>query len=176
MVKQLIISLSSLAKKRKINSLSSLTKTFIESSRKIKGEEINLNELTKIMKFFDKGKKRRIYDIIGVLEGIGLVKKEKFKTIKISPNLYKIYDDSRLIENKNQSIDQLNDKKEKKEQKKIFDYFKDNLKLNNKFIPKIKINLEDYNKINCSFDEKSESINDFDIFSVCFGFNLDKQI
>ena len=129
MVKQLIISLSS-AKKRKINSLSSLTKAFIESSRKIKGGEINLNELTNIMKFF-KGKKRRIYDIIGVLEGIGLVKKEKFKTIKINPNLYKIYDDSRLIENKNQSIDQLNDKKEKKGQKKIFDYFKDNLKLNN---------------------------------------------
>ena len=38
------------------------------------------------MKFF-KGKKRRKYDIIGVLEGIGLVKKEKFKTIKINPNL-----------------------------------------------------------------------------------------
>ena len=57
---QLIISLSSLAEKGKINSLSSLSKKFIEPPRKIKSGEINLNELTKIMKFYDKGKKQRI--------------------------------------------------------------------------------------------------------------------
>ncbi len=56
---------------RQENSLGELTKNFIDCT-KMKGiEKININEIVKKLKV----KKRRIYDITNVLEGIGYIKK-----------------------------------------------------------------------------------------------------
>lgn len=56
---------------RQENSLGTLTKSFLEFLRDKGTEKININEIMKILKV----KKRRIYDITNVLEGIGFIKK-----------------------------------------------------------------------------------------------------
>jgi transcription factor E2F3 len=56
---------------RQENSLGELTKNFIEYIKESGKETININELVKRLKV----KKRRIYDITNVLEGIGYIKK-----------------------------------------------------------------------------------------------------
>lgn len=56
---------------RKENSLGELTKSFIKFVRESGRETININDIVKKLKV----KKRRIYDITNVLEGIGYIKK-----------------------------------------------------------------------------------------------------
>ena len=56
---------------RQENSLGELTKNFIDCTRMKGIEKININEIVKKLKV----KKRRIYDITNVLEGIGYIKK-----------------------------------------------------------------------------------------------------
>ena len=58
-------------KPRQENSLGELTKNFINYIRKSGRNTVNINELVKELKV----KKRRIYDITNVLEGIGYVQK-----------------------------------------------------------------------------------------------------
>lgn len=55
-----------IARHRQENSLGELTKNFINYIREQKNNEININEVVKKLKV----KKRRIYDITNVLEGI----------------------------------------------------------------------------------------------------------
>ena len=56
---------------RQENSLGELTKNFIDCVKSKGLEQININEIVKKLKV----KKRRIYDITNVLEGIGYIKK-----------------------------------------------------------------------------------------------------
>ena len=58
-------------RQRQENSLGELTKNFIDFVRAKGSEEININDIVKKLKV----KKRRIYDITNVLEGIGYIKK-----------------------------------------------------------------------------------------------------
>lgn len=59
------------SRQRQENSLGELTKNFINYIKSQEGREININEVVKELKV----KKRRIYDITNVLEGIGYIKK-----------------------------------------------------------------------------------------------------
>lgn len=59
------------ARQRQENSLGELTKSFINYVKDSGTETININDLVKKLKV----KKRRIYDITNVLEGIGYIKK-----------------------------------------------------------------------------------------------------
>ncbi|MCQ2816120.1 MAG: E2F family transcription factor [archaeon] len=60
---------------RQENSLGELTKNFINYVRESGKSTININDLVKKLKV----KKRRIYDITNVLEGIGYIKKHQSK-------------------------------------------------------------------------------------------------
>jgi len=98
---------------RQENSLSKLTKKVLDYVRDMKKVNINLNELVK-----DLGvKKRRIYDITNVLQGIGYVEKQGKN--EIIWNKKQIYCDKKEIKNKskiitmNQKIKELNQKMEK---------------------------------------------------------------
>ena len=98
---------------RQENSLSKLTKKVLDYVRDKKKVNINLNELVK-----DLGvKKRRIYDITNVLQGIGYVEKQGKN--EIIWNKKQIYCDKKEIKNKskiatmNQKIKELNQSLEK---------------------------------------------------------------
>jgi transcription factor E2F3 len=98
---------------RQENSLSKLTKKVLDYVKDKKKVNINLNELVK-----DLGvKKRRIYDITNVLQGIGYVEKQGKN--EIIWNKKQIYCDKKEIKNKskiitmNQKIKELNQKLEK---------------------------------------------------------------
>jgi len=54
------------SRQRQENSLGELTKNFINYIKDQKGREIDINDVVKVLKV----KKRRIYDITNVLEGI----------------------------------------------------------------------------------------------------------
>lgn len=58
-------------KQRQLSSLDGLTKKFIQCVKEKGEENIDINEIVKSLKV----KKRRIYDITNVLEGIGYIKK-----------------------------------------------------------------------------------------------------
>ena len=62
---------------RQENSLGQLTKNFINYVKESGKNTININDLVKKLKV----KKRRIYDITNVLEGIGYIKKHQSKLI-----------------------------------------------------------------------------------------------
>lgn len=62
---------------RQENSLGQLTKNFINYVKESGKNTININDLVKKLKV----KKRRIYDITNVLEGIGYIKKHQSKLL-----------------------------------------------------------------------------------------------
>jgi transcription factor E2F3 len=73
-------------RQRQENSLGELTKNFIEFVRSKGEEQVNINDIVKKLKV----KKRRIYDITNVLEGIGYIKKlEKNKIVWIKRDIIK---------------------------------------------------------------------------------------
>ena len=84
---------------RQENSLGELTKNFIDCVKSKGLEQININEIVKKLKV----KKRRIYDITNVLEGIGYIKKlgkNQIKWIKtefLKENLITNNEDSNKI-------------------------------------------------------------------------------
>ena len=77
----------------KENSLGALTKTFLQYIKKKGGENININDLVHELNV----KKRRIYDITNVLQGIGYIEKNGKNEIKWK----KIYTNTKNIIKKN---------------------------------------------------------------------------
>ena len=100
-------------KSRQINSLDELTKKFIKCVYESGSNRINLNNVMKKIK----AKKRRIYDITNVLEGIGIIKKDAKNQIKLEPEFYELYmnNQNNIIlldeeKNKNNKIEKNKDK------------------------------------------------------------------
>ncbi len=100
-------------KSRQINSLDELTKKFIKCVYESGSNRINLNTVMKKIK----AKKRRIYDITNVLEGIGIIKKDAKNQIKLEPEFYELYmnNQNNIIlldeeKNKNNKIEKNKDK------------------------------------------------------------------
>jgi len=97
-------------KNRQINSLDELTKKFSKCVYNSNKNIINLNNVMKKIK----AKKRRIYDITNVLEGIGLIKKDSKNQIRLEPDFFELYKNSQnnnLIE-LNEEIEPNNDIKD----------------------------------------------------------------
>lgn len=91
-------------RQRQENSLDELTKEFIDYVLKSTSKDIYINDLVKKLKV----KKRRIYDITNVLEGIGFIKKEvKNKIIWQKSDLIDFFPkNSKTLKNINIDIDE----------------------------------------------------------------------
>lgn len=91
-------------RQRQENSLDELTKEFIDYVLKSTSKDIYINDLVKKLKV----KKRRIYDITNVLEGIGFIKKEaKNKIIWQKTDLIDFFPkNSKTLKNINIEIDE----------------------------------------------------------------------
>ena len=160
---------------------------------KFKVKEIRFNELIKIMKV---DQRRRIYNIINVMKGIKLMKKENSKII-IYPELYQFSshlignNKEKLTKNKKKKIficlkDELKSKEVK--EKKIYIHLKDESKLKDELKLKDESKLKDELKLNDESKLKDEEIsknynkmkeqnfeeseNDYDVFNFSFGFSL----
>jgi len=87
-------------KNRQINSLDELTKKFAKCVYSSESDKINLNNVMKRIK----AKKRRIYDITNVLEGIGLIEKDSKNQIRLKSDFYELYEN-----NENNNLIELNE-------------------------------------------------------------------
>ena len=83
---------------KKENTLDKLTKAFLSFCREQKNEKININPIIK--KYVNK--KRRIYDITNVLQGIGFIKKLDGNEIKWEQNYPKSNSEKKIIPGKEQ--------------------------------------------------------------------------
>ena len=105
-------------KPRQENSLGELTKNFINYIRKSGKNTVNINELVKELKV----KKRRIYDITNVLEGIGYVQKHAKNEISwIRTEVLNNYSNSRLFNMKQEVNNRKNEYNELEKNNKLLD-------------------------------------------------------
>ena len=105
-------------KPRQENSLGELTKNFINYIRKSGKNTVNINELVKELKV----KKRRIYDITNVLEGIGYVQKHAKNEISwIRTEVLNNYSNSRLFNMKQEVNNRKNEYNELEKNSKLLD-------------------------------------------------------
>jgi transcription factor E2F3 len=105
-------------KPRQENSLGELTKNFINYIRKSGRNTVNINELVKELKV----KKRRIYDITNVLEGIGYVQKHAKNEISwIRTEVLNNYSNSRLFNMKQEVNNRKNEYNELEKNSKLLD-------------------------------------------------------
>ncbi len=110
---------------RQENSLGELTTNFIEYVKTKGLELININEIVKKLKV----KKRRIYDITNVLEGIGYIKKLGKNQIKwIKADFLK---ENIILNNNNEDSNKINKFLELKKENEKLDLFLKNLADNN---------------------------------------------
>ena len=110
--------INSQIKPRQENSLGELTKNFINYIRKSGKNTVNINELVKELKV----KKRRIYDITNVLEGIGYVQKHAKNEISwIRTEVLNNYSNSRLFNMKQEVNNRKNEYNELEKNSKLLD-------------------------------------------------------
>ena len=95
------------------NSLMGVTKNFINLIKKSKDNILDINKAVKELKV----QKRRIYDIINVLEGIGFIQKYPKNKIKLIQKNEK--DTKKVFEDLNKEISKIH-KKEEQIEKEIF--------------------------------------------------------
>lgn len=150
-------------KSRAINSLDELTKKFVRCVGSSESDRINLNTVMKKIK----AKKRRIYDITNVLEGIfkyllytflfiigiGFIKKDSKNQIRLKPEFYNLFNDNQ------NSIIELDEDKNKnypnaKNKAKLIELSKINNEIN--FVNSL---LDSCNEKLLLFREKNQNIN-----------------
>ena len=108
---------------RQENSLGELTKNFIDCVKSKGLEQININEIVKKLKV----KKRRIYDITNVLEGIGYIKKLGKNQIKwIKADFLK---ENIILNNNNEDSNKINKFLELKKENEKLDLFLNEINL-----------------------------------------------
>ena len=100
-------------KRNSENSLMGVTRNFINLIKKSKDNILDINKALKELKV----QKRRIYDIINVLEGIGFIQKYPNNKIKLIQKNEK--DTKKVFEDFNKEISKI-DKKEEEIEKEIF--------------------------------------------------------